>query len=77
MPCGYSRAPGAGSGARLLREDLGHALEAGDALKDYETIDAETAELNYAELRKRERPFVMSLDPTDPGPVERHGPLLA
>jgi phosphatidylglycerophosphate synthase len=47
------------------------ALEAGDALKDYETIDAETAELNYAELRKRERPFVMSLDPTDPEPVER------
>ena len=32
---------------------------------------AETAELNYAELRKRERPFVMPLDAADPEPVER------
>ena len=35
------------------------------------TLDAETAELNYAELRKRERPFVLPLDPADPEPVER------
>ena len=37
----------------------------------YETLDAETAELNYAELRKRDRPFVLPLDPSDPEPVER------
>ena len=37
----------------------------------FEPIDAETAELNYAELRKRERPFVMPLDPANPEPVER------
>jgi phosphatidylglycerophosphate synthase len=37
----------------------------------YATLDAETAELSYAELRKRERPFVMPLDPNDPEPVER------
>ena len=37
----------------------------------YEKLAAESAELNYAELRKRERPFVMPLDPDDPEPVER------
>lgn len=37
----------------------------------YEALPAETTELNYAELRKRERPFVMTLDPADPEPVER------
>ncbi len=40
----------------------------GDGL---ERIDAETAELSYAELRKRDRPFVLPLDPADPVPVER------
>ena len=34
-------------------------------------LAAETAELSYAELRKRERPFVLPLDPADPEPVER------
>ncbi|GAA4033324.1 CDP-alcohol phosphatidyltransferase family protein [Sphingomonas rosea] len=34
-------------------------------------IDARTASLSYFELRKRERPFVMPLDPADPLPVER------
>ena len=37
----------------------------------FELIDAETAELSYAELRKRDRPFVMSLDASDPERVER------
>ncbi len=37
----------------------------------YERIDADTAELSYTELRKRDRPFVMPLDPADPVPVER------
>jgi phosphatidylglycerophosphate synthase len=47
------------------------ALEAGQPLEGYEVVDAQTAELSYAELRKRERPFVMALDPDDPEPVER------
>ena len=34
-------------------------------------IDARTATLSYSLLRKRERPFAMPLDPTDPLPVER------
>ena len=48
-----------------------HALESGEPLDGYETLAAETAELNYAELRKRDRPFVMPLDAADPEPVER------
>ncbi|MEO7563853.1 MAG: CDP-alcohol phosphatidyltransferase family protein [Sphingomicrobium sp.] len=36
-----------------------------------ERLDAATAELNYAELRKRERPFVLTLDAADPEPAER------
>ncbi len=34
-------------------------------------LDAESAELTYHELRKRDRPFVLPLDPADPEPVER------
>jgi len=47
------------------------ALEAGTPIAGYEELAAETAELNYAELRKRDRPFVLPLDPNDPEPVER------
>ena len=36
-----------------------------------ERIDSATAELNYAELRKRERPFVVALDPGNPELAER------
>ena len=36
-----------------------------------ESLAAETAELSYPELRKRERPFVLPLDPANPEPVER------
>ena len=43
------------------------ALERGSAVDGYETLAAETAELSYAELRKRERPFVLPLDPGRPG----------
>jgi len=39
--------------------------------EDFDALAAETAELNYAELRKRERPFVLPLDANDPEPVER------
>src|SRR4051812_15669913 len=36
----------------------------------YDVINAETAELSNTTLRKRERPFVLPLDP-NPEPVER------
>ncbi len=39
--------------------------------RGYEPLAAETAQLSYAELRKRDRPFVLPLDPNDPEPVER------
>ena len=41
------------------------------ALEGLQPIAAETAELSYRKLRKRDRPFVMRLDPADPEPVER------
>jgi len=41
------------------------------AANGYEQLAAETTELNYSELRKRERPFVLPLDPANPEPVER------
>jgi phosphatidylglycerophosphate synthase len=47
------------------------ALESGNSIAGYDAIDAQTAQLNYSELRKRERPFVMLLDPKDPEPAER------
>ena len=34
-------------------------------------IASETTELSYAELRKRDRPFVLAVDPADTEPVER------
>src|SRR5690242_16424719 len=47
------------------------ALEDHQVVEGYEEIPAETAALNYAELRKRERPFVMVLDPENAEPAER------
>src|SRR3954447_18347751 len=47
------------------------AVEAGTPIDGYEPIAAETAELTNSALRKRERPFVLALDPRDPEPVER------
>jgi phosphatidylglycerophosphate synthase len=47
------------------------ALAKGEILDGYETLAAETAELSNAELRKRDRPFVLPLDPGNPEPVER------
>jgi phosphatidylglycerophosphate synthase len=46
-------------------------LEDHQVVEGYELLPAETAELTYSELRKRERPFVLRLDPEDPEPVER------
>ena len=50
---------------------VARAVAEGIPIKGYDILDAETAQLNYAELRKRERPFVMPLDLKDPEPVER------
>ena len=47
------------------------ALEDGATLEGYEKQAAETAELTNSKLRKRERPFVLPLDPANPEPVER------
>ena len=49
------------------------AMQAGEAWggEGLERIDANTAELSYTELRKRDRPFVLPLDPQNPEPVER------
>jgi phosphatidylglycerophosphate synthase len=46
-------------------------MTAGRIPKGCAVLDAETAELNNAELRKRERPFVLPIDPANPEPVER------
>ena len=50
---------------------IAKALKAGEAIGGYDVLAAETAELSYDELRKRERPFVMPLDPSNAEPVER------
>ena len=52
---------------------VANAIALGDAsaLHRLEPIEAETAELNYSELRKRDRPFVLPLDAANPEPVER------
>jgi phosphatidylglycerophosphate synthase len=47
------------------------ALEDGQVADSYELLPAETAELSYSELRKRERPFVLHLEPSNPERVER------
>jgi phosphatidylglycerophosphate synthase len=47
------------------------ALAADAPIDGYEQLPAETAELSYAELRKRDRPFVLPLDVSNPEPVER------
>lgn len=55
-------------------EDAGAVVEALSseiAVEGYDPLPAETMELNYAELRKRERPFVLPLDPANPEAVER------
>lgn len=47
------------------------AIQTGEPLGGFEVLDADTAELSYFELRKRERPFVMPLQPENPIAVER------
>ncbi|MCL6741216.1 CDP-alcohol phosphatidyltransferase family protein [Sphingomonas sp. RB56-2] len=59
--------PAGGDPAPLLA-----AMLAGDRYQGaLEQIDADTTDFSYRKLRKRERPFVMPLDPADPEPVER------
>ena len=43
----------------------------GGSLDGLQTVDAATAELMNSKLRKRERPFVLPLDPANPIEVER------
>lgn len=50
---------------------VAEALGAGKLIEGYERLDPTSANFNYDELRKRERPFVLPLDPDDPEPVER------
>ena len=49
------------------------AMESGTAYQgsDLTPVDSDTADFSYRKLRKRERPFVMRLDPADPESVER------
>jgi phosphatidylglycerophosphate synthase len=59
----------AGGDARAAAD----ALVRGDmsALKGMDAVESETVELSYRKLRKRDRPFVMPLDPVNPEAVER------
>jgi phosphatidylglycerophosphate synthase len=50
---------------------IADAVARGEAIDGYQTLPAEIAELSNAELRKRDRPFVLPLDPNNPEPVER------
>jgi phosphatidylglycerophosphate synthase len=50
---------------------IAEAVGSSAPIAGYELLDAETAKLSYDELRKRERPFVLPLDPSNPEPVER------
>ena len=56
--------------AHVAAGDDPSAIWRGDT-KDFELLAAENAELSYSELRKRQRPFVLPLDPANPEPVER------
>ena len=57
------------SGRTRTRPPISAAMQAGAAWtgEGLERIDAESAELSYTELRKRDRPFVLPLDPERPG----------
>ena len=57
-----------GDAAPLLAAMLADRPYMGD---EFVPLDADTTDLSYDQLRKRDRPFVMRLDPADPGPVER------
>jgi phosphatidylglycerophosphate synthase len=52
---------------------VAEAVARGDssALAGLEPVEAETVELSYRKLRKRDRPFVLPLDPANPELIER------
>ncbi|WP_458389272.1 CDP-alcohol phosphatidyltransferase family protein [Sphingomonas sp. F9_3S_D5_B_2] len=58
-------------GAGENSERVAAALQGGPLPEHYAVLASETAELSYSELRKRERPFVLPLDPANQEPVER------
>lgn len=60
--------PADGDPSSMLTAMLAGGRYEGGAL---EQIDADTADFSYRKLRKRDRPFVMRLDPANPEPVER------
>jgi phosphatidylglycerophosphate synthase len=60
--------PADGDSSSVLAAMASGAPYEGDA---FETIDADTADFSYQNLRKRDRPFVMRLDAANPDAVER------
>ena len=60
--------PGNGDPAPVIAAMLSNGRYEDGSL---ERIDADTSDFSYQMLRKRDRPFVMRLDPADPEPVER------
>jgi phosphatidylglycerophosphate synthase len=60
--------PADGDAAPVLAAMLAGDRYTGSGL---ERVDADTADFSYRKLRKRDRPFVMRLDPADAEPVER------
>ena len=60
--------PADGDPATVISAMLAEGNYEGGSL---DRLDADTADFSYRKLRKRDRPFVMRLDPTDPEPAER------
>ena len=60
--------PAGGDPATVLTAMLANGRYEGGAL---ELVDADTADFSYRKLRKRDRPFVMRLDPADTEAAER------
>jgi phosphatidylglycerophosphate synthase len=60
--------PADGDPATVLTAMLSGGRYEGGSL---EQIDADTADFSYHKLRKRDRPFVLRLDPANPEPAER------
>ena len=56
--------PAGGDAAAVI---VGDAVRRSAISGSLEQIDADTADFSYRKLRKRERPFVMRLDPSRSG----------
>ncbi len=59
------------SGQPVLAHVAAGASASLSSLDGLEQVPAETTQLSYAELRKRERPFVLRVDPANPEQAER------